>query len=260
MVAVNAQSLGSESGEVARVSMDGLTRNDRLPGLSNCHHDLTILPDGRIACLSWNQAAGNQASDLIESDDAGNITQIATLDANIYAGGSAGPIGGAGYHANSLHYHQADDTYTFGDRNPSAFVKLSRTGEPLWQLGGSCADARAPECVPGDWQVNHGHDLLDDGTFLIFNNGQSGASAALFFQLSEEGTFTATQTGSYSPGAASSVLGDVQRLPNGNTLVSFSTDSRMDEIDAGGALVQTITGLSGYAEWRETLYGRPPRF
>ncbi len=263
MVGVNAQSIASDSGEVARVSMDGLTRHGKIPGLSNCHHDLTILPDGRVACLSWSQSSGEQASDLLESDYLGEVTNIATLDSNVYAGNSEapnGPIGGATYHANSIHYHQADDTYTFGDRNPNVYLKISRAGEPLWQFGGSCAGAKARQCITGDWQVNHGHDLLDDGTFLLFNNGQSGASQALFYQLSEGETFVATRTGAYSPGTSSIVLGDVQRLPNGNTLVSFSTASKMDEIDADGTLVQSMTGLSGYAEWRETLYGAPPRF
>jgi hypothetical protein len=94
----------------------------------------------------------------------------------------------------------------------------------------------------------------------LFNNGQSGGSAALVYQLTESGTFTATQTGRYSPGATSGVLGDVQRLPNGNTLVTFSTASRIDEIEPEGSLVQSISGPGGYAEWRETLYGPPPRW
>ena len=259
MVNLNVGNMMLDGGEVARVSMDGLTRDSKIPGLSNCHHDLTVLPDGRVACLSWAQQPGDQPSDLLEGDYQGNITKIVTLDSNVYAGG-AGPSGDASYHANSIHYHPSDDTYTFGDRNTSVYLKLSHAGVPLWQFGGSCADAKAAKCVAAEWNVNHGHDLLDDGTFLLFNNGQSGASAALFYQLTESGTFTATETGKYSPGATSGVLGDVQRLPNGNTLVAFSTASRIDEIEPAGSLVQSISGPGGYAEWRETLYGPPPRW
>jgi hypothetical protein len=259
MLELNVDNMAKDGGEVRRVSMDGLATNANIPGLANCHHDFTLLPDGRIACLSWIQQSGDQPSDLIESDENGNITKVVTLDSAIYAGGQ-GVGGGNSYHANAIHYHQADDSFTIGDRNPSAFIKLNHQGQVLWQFGGSCSGAPAPKCVAGDWKVNHGHDLLDDGTFLFFNNGQGSAATALFYRLTETGTFTAEKVGSYSPGTSSPVLGDVQRLPNGNTLVAFSSGGEIHEIDPSGALVQTIDGPGGYAEWRESLYGAPPRF
>jgi len=259
MVELNVDNRTKDGGEVRRVSMDGLTSTPNIPGLSNCHHDLTVLPNGKVACLSWIQQSGDQPSDLVESDELGNVTKIVSLDSTVYAGGQG--MGGTNtYHANSLHYHPGDDSYTFGDRNPSAYFKVSHQGQILWQLGGSCTNAPAPQCVPGDWKVNHGHDLLDDGTFLFFNNGQNGAATAVFYQITENGTFAAEKTGSYAPGQTSPVLGDVQRLPNGNTLVTFSSGGVLHEIDPSGALVQTISGPGGYAEWRETLYGPAARF
>lgn len=261
MVELNVDNMAKDGGELRRVSMDGITSSGSIPGMKNCHHDLTILPDGRAACMSWIQQSGDQPSDLLESDEKGNVKKIVTVDSKIYAGGS-GLGGGSGtFHANSIHYHQKDDSYTIGDRNPNLFVKVDHTGKLLWQFGGSCTNAPAgANCVSGTWKVNHGHDMMDDGTFLFFNNGQSGASTAFFYQLTETGTFAATMKGSYSPGTTSSVLGDVQRLPNGNTLVTFSTASVIHEIDKSNAVVQQISGPGGYAEWRETLYGPPPRF
>ena len=262
MIGVNVGNQMKDGGEVARVSMDGLTKASKIPGLSNCHHDLTVLPDGKIACMSWIAQSGDQPSDLIEADAQGNVTKVMTLDSNVYAGGS-GMGGGNTYHANAIHYMQSDNTYTIGDRNPNAFLKVSRAGAVLWQFGGSCTGAKAPKCVPGDWKVNHGHQLLDDGsgTFLFFNNGQSGASTAFEYKLTETGTFTATKSWSYSPGTSSNVLGDVQRLPGGNTLVSFSVAGVIHELDPSQALVQsTSASAGGYVEWRETLYGPPPRF
>jgi len=262
MIGVNVGNQMKDGGEVARVSMDGLTKASKIPGLSNCHHDLTVLPDGKIACMSWIAQSGDQPSDLIEADAQGNVTKVMTLDSNVYAGGS-GMGGGNSYHANAIHYMQSDNTYTIGDRNPNAFLKVSRAGAVLWQFGGSCTGAKAPKCVAGDWKVNHGHQLLDDGsgTFLFFNNGQSGASTAFEYKLTETGTFTATKSWSYSPGTSSNVLGDVQRLPGGNTLVSFSVAGVIHELDPSRALVQsTSASAGGYVEWRETLYGPPPRF
>lgn len=263
MVELNVDNQAKDGGELRRISMDGLQTTGKIPGMSNCHHDVTILPDGRAACMSWIQQPGDQPSDLLETDYMGTVKKIVTVDSKIYQGGAGLTGGSASFHANSIHYHMADDSYTVGDRNPNLFVKLSHTGQVLWQFGGSCSSAPAPKCVAGTWKVNHGHDMLDDGTFLFFNNGASGASTAFFYKLTETGAFTATPADppSYSPGTTSSVLGDVQRLPNGNTLVTFSTASVIHEIDPTAKnLVQTISGPGGYAEWRETLYGAPPRF
>jgi hypothetical protein len=58
-------------------------------------------------------------------------------------------------------------------------------------------------------------------------------------------------------------MGDVQRLPNGNTIVAYSTQGVLHEVDANMALVQELSwplGASfGYIEKRATLYGPPPR-
>jgi hypothetical protein len=101
--------------------------------------------------------------------------------------------------------------------------------------------------------------MLPDGTFLLFNNGTSGASAVMEYKITETGTFAATKSWEYKPGTASNVLGDVQRLPNGNTLVAFSTASIIHEIDPQRMLIQSFNGAGGYAEWRATLYGPPTR-
>jgi hypothetical protein len=173
--------------------------------------------------------------------------------------------GGAGtYHCNSILYHPSDDSYTIGDRNPNLYVKVKHDGTPVWQIGGSCTNAKAPKCAAGTWSVNHGHDLdATSGDLLIFNNGRSGAAHLLEFQIVETASsITATSVKDYSPGATSNVLGDVQRLPNGNTLVTFSTGGQIVEVDPSWGTVQTIkagSGAFGYSEWRPTMYGPPER-
>jgi len=262
MLTLNVTNGQNNGGAVDRVSMDGLTRNTKIPNLSNCHHDLTVNTDNKVVCPSWVMQSGDQPSNLIESDAEGNVTTIVRLDGMVYAGGPSAIGGGsASFHANAVHYHPSDDTYTVSDRNPSMVVKVNRQGQALWQVGGSCTNAPADGCVGASWRVNHGHDLLEDGSLLIFNNGQSGASAALNYSLNTQGTFTATQDWSYNPGTTSNVLGDVQWLPEGNVLVTFSTAGLIQEIDASRAIVQSINvGTVGYSDWRPTLYGPPARY
>ena len=171
-------------------------------------------------------------------------------------------MGGAAnsYHCNYVVYHKSDDSYTIADRNPNLVVKVTRSGNPVWQIGGDCSAAPAPKCAPGTWQVNHGHDFDPNGNMLLFNNGQSGASHVFEFQITDSGSFGITTVKDFTSGNYSSnSMGDVQRLPNGNTLITYSRAGVIMEVDPSWATVQTINGEFGYADWRETLYGPPPR-
>jgi hypothetical protein len=250
MVALNGG--GVESGEMRRVSMDGTEVERDVPGLSGAHHDFTVLPGGIVAALYWKSTVNmDSPSELVERSRDGTVVTVARLDSHLYESD--------GFHANSLLYHRADDSYTFGDRNASAYLKITRKGDPLWQFGGDCSGAPAPKCVGGDWSMNHGHHLLDNGHIVFFSNAES---TTYEYGLDESATaLTATRLWSYAtPGAASFVLGDVQRLPNGNTLVIYSVGGIIEEVSPTGDLVQTLRADTfGYANFRETLYGPPLR-
>jgi hypothetical protein len=181
----------------------------------------------------------------------------------------AGPsaFGGSqkSYHANSVTHDPSDGSFTIGDRNPSLFVKVSNAGSVAWQFGGSCTNAPAPLCVPGAWQINHGHQLLHDGTFLFFNNtgmGKTTPSSFMEFKLDTSASMSGAPVTQWTGKASehSDTLGDVQRLPNGNTLVTFSNNGTIYELDPASNVVQTLKAASfGYSEWRPTLYGPPTR-
>lgn len=240
-------------GEVRRVSMDGLDTANNVSGLSNTHHDITVLPGGIVTALSWSKM--DNPSDVLERSPDGTVRTLLTLNSKYYQAQQ--------WHANAIHYFAADDSYTVSDRYANLFLKIKRTGELVWQFGGSCSSAPAPKCVSGSWSVNHGHHLLTDGTFLFFNNGSmGGGSTAYDYALTESGSsFTAKEIWSYSAsGVGSSTLGDTQRLPNGNTLITFSNQGVIHEIDSSRNLVQTFSlGTLGYADFRESLYGEPTR-
>jgi len=57
------------------------------------------------------------------------------------------------------------------------------------------------------------------------------------------------------------IMGDVQRLSNGNTIVAFSTKGIIVEVDASGTVLQTLRTQAnfGYIHKRATLYGPSPR-
>jgi hypothetical protein len=216
-------------------------------GFINAHHDFTVLPDGVVAAIAYQ----NGCDGIIARDAGGTFSNIVDNLNTMYQ-----PAGEC--HANSIHYHPADDTLTVSDRFGNLYVKFTRSGELLWQFGGSNPIG---DHYAGSWDVNHGHHMLANGNILFFNNGNMGAqeSPVREFSLSTSG-FTAAPAWDYVSDEASATLGDVQRLPNGNTLVTYSNAGVIQEVNASGQLVQSFSTSSlGYTDFRETLYGPPPR-
>jgi hypothetical protein len=83
--------------------------------------------------------------------------------------------------------------------------------------------------------------------------GEAGSSAAIEYSLPD-----GNELFRYDPGIFSVWYGDVQRLPRGNTLVTFSMAGEIHEVDSRGNLVMEVRGdIFGYSEWRSTLYGPP---
>ena len=244
----------NEMGELRYVSMDGQQMFPNLPGFEFAHHDFTVMPGGKVAALVWSTPDNDPPSDLVIRTPDGQVTTAFTIGSNLYLSDI--------FHANAIHYHLSDDSFTIADRNPNLVVKVSATGVPRWQLGGVCDNApTGNHCSPQSWLVNHGHHLLDDGTLLVFNNTDGyGDAHVLEFQLADAtSALSATLIRDYAGTAASATLGDVQRLPGGNTLVTYSNDGTIVELDADWNEVQTFSVRAGYSNWRPTLYGPPLR-
>jgi hypothetical protein len=264
LLALNVMNTG---GEMRYVSMDGMTTQNNVSGLSKAHHDFAVRKGGVIATMVWSASGTDPESDLVERSASGTVSTVFHIGSNLYKGGQSVLSSSAtnSYHCNSLLYHEADDSYTIGDRNPNLYVKVTHAGSLVWQFGGNCSGAPAPKCAAGNWNSNHGHQLLTSGNFLFFSNAMFKSSDPSYFYeytLNTSGTFTATQVRAYksSNNSHSESLGDVQRLPNGNTLVAFSNNGLIQELDASSNVVQSLSaGAFGYVEWRATLYGPPER-
>jgi hypothetical protein len=240
MLAVNGTQ--GAVGRVRRTSMDGTEVLDPVAELKDAHHDLTVLPGGIVATLLWSGDT-SAASDLVERSPDGTIKIIARIGDGILPRSMS-------YHANSVSYRPVDDTYTVGDLNAAGYVKLTRGGSRLWRF------------LSIDLLGNHGHHLLADS--LVVFKARMSPSLVHEYRLTESsGSVSATLIWSYDPGSSlqTVILGDVQRLPNGNTLIVYSQANEMREVSPTGALVETIRSSSqfGYADFRQTLYGPPLR-
>lgn len=249
MISVNVT---GGAGRVSRVSMDGLDFERDIEGFEEGHHDLAALPGGVMTAIAY---IGN-CSGLIERSPDGE-TRIVVRDVSKLYEPGRGLFGAEGEcHPNSILYHPSENTYTLSDRNSSTFVKLTRGGELVWQFGGTNPRGNHFEA---SWSINHGHHVLENGNFLLFSNGTGATSTVLEYEL-DETTWEATKVWEYQNGLGSFALGDVQRLPRGNTLITYSNAGVIFEVGPNGESVKEFTTDSlGYAMHRKSLYGPPPK-
>lgn len=229
----------TQGGQVFKVSMDGLTTQE-IAGLEAAHHDFTVLPEGGIATML--NGSNDTPDSFVEVKADGSIETVVADLATLYEPPSS-------FHPNAVHYYPDDDSYTLSDLTLSGFVKFTRSGELVWQLGGPNAQGDSFELVGIEpWVNSHGHHMTADGHSLFFNNlltSQGGPSRALEVSL-DETNWTATKTWEYQDDLlASYQLGDVERLPNGNVLVTYSMEGVIQEVTPGGDVVQSFDTAPG---------------
>ncbi len=244
----------SQGANVHRVSLDGLVDEDLSAAFEGQNHHFTVLPDETVAFFAYGD---NGCDDIKERAPDGTVrTLINARDAH----GAAGNC-----HLNFIEYSPEDDTLIFSDLDHDNITKITREGDVVWVLGGTTSDFTG---MGSSWSRQHGIDVLGVDRLVIFNNGglggQGDGSLALELDL-DLTAMTASVAWQYAanPGIENEVMGDVQRLANGNTVISYSTQGVLHEVDPMGNLLRELTwdlgGAFGYVVQRPTLYGPPPR-
>ena len=220
-------------GKVERVSMDGLSSEPI--SVPSGHHDMTTSPDNGILLLV---GGGGDGCSQVEKMSADGSTSIVYDLRDAF--GDAFQTGNDPCHCNSIHYNTGDDSISVSCLNQNAFVKISAAGELIWVLGGNGTQSQFTGDV--QWSRQHGHQMLSPTKILFFNNngldgGQNVPSLIVELELDLD-AMTATRGWTYEGGESSMTLGDVARLPNGNTLVTYCNAGVWHEVDADRNLVQ----------------------
>jgi len=251
--------------KVHRVSMDGMTDEDLSSQMSELSHQLTVLPDETVAFYA-SDGGTDGCSDIKERAPDGTVRTIVNSQKAL---GTTGQC-----HVNDIQYSKEDDTLVFSDHIHCAVAKIRRTdGSVVWILNG------ATKTFTGDsWLGSeHGIQILGLDDFLIFNNnsrsivgttipqsmGTGDGSGALEIKLDLTAK-TVTKIWSYKASGTAyqtDVMGDLQRLANGNLVIAFGGKGIIQEIKPDGTVLQEMrtTTNFGYIQKRATLYGPPPR-
>lgn len=238
----------ADNSEIVRVSLDGLSETSLLVPL--LAHDFVELPDGTITAMVTEYRDGAdgepiRGDSLVEIAPDGTQTKVwdswMCFDPEV----EVVPETETGWtFGNALDYLD-EDTYAMSFRNFSTITKIDRTtGECFWSVG----DIGAMVEPEGEIFLHeHQFEFVDADTLLVFDNfgGQNG-SRAVEYDITETSA-QAVWTYSSDPEIDTFVLGDVDRLDNGDTLVDFAVGGQVDRVDPAGNLLWRINSPLGYA-------------
>jgi hypothetical protein len=226
---------GLNGAPVQRVTMDTLEPQTYSSTVAS--HDIAAVSGSTMAYLDYGES---DCDSIFEIDPSGTTKEVFE---------SQGVVSGSGCHGNAVRYSQKENLYTFSDVNTDVYV-IDRSGKLQWKLSERVSGGN------GSWGgTNHGHQLLDT-SILVFANRGGGNNASTAIEYTLQGELIKE----FTSGGYTANLGDVQRLPGGNTLITYSNGHLIQEVDPQGNVVLEINGGSssfGYAEWRESLYGPP---
>ncbi|HXU65473.1 MAG TPA: aryl-sulfate sulfotransferase [Polyangia bacterium] len=251
--------------KVHRVSMDGMTDEDLSSQMAELSHQLTVMPDESVLFYAADNGTEG-CSDIKQRTPDGAVRTIVNSQAAL---GTTGQC-----HVNNIQYSPTDDTLVFSDHIHCAVAKVKRTdGSVVWILNGET------KTFTGDGWLGseHGIQILGLDDFLIFNNnsrsiagttipesmGTGDGSGALEIKLDLTAK-TVTKIWSYKAMGTTyqtDVMGDLQRMANGNIVIAFGGKGVIQEIKPDGTVLQEMrtTTNFGYIQKRATLYGPPPR-
>jgi len=143
-------------------------------------------------------------------------------------------------HANSVYPDPNENAFVLSLRNLDRVVKINReTGDIIWQLGEGLDFA----LQGGEWFTRqHDAKILPNGNVLVFDNHGFGSlplwSRALEIAINES-DYTAEIIWEHQV-SPSPVLGTVERMENGNTLISNGVGGNIIETDPDSERVWSV--------------------
>jgi outer membrane protein assembly factor BamB len=144
-------------------------------------------------------------------------------------------------HPNSLDF-DSDGNIVVSWRSLGAVTKLdANTGEVLWQLGGTKSDFTIDDDPLNGFSGQHFARMLPAEHILIYDNGTGhdpNVSRPVEYALDTENE-TATMVWDYidPEKTYTTYMGSAQRLPDGNTLVGYSTAAIITLVDPNGTVL-----------------------
>ena len=226
--------LPAEDSKIVRVSWEGTETS--VIDVPNLTHDFVELPDGTIVSLAAESRDGVEGNKLIAIAEDGTTTDVwSAWDCfDPVAHPSTDPVRDDWTHANALDYDPVRDAFYVSLRNLGTIAHVDRTtGQCDWAFGGSGGDV---DVTGATFVHQHQFHRIDGGLLVFDNDGATGfQSRVVEFSFDDQAKTASLIREIYAdPTLYSFILGDVQRLDDGDTHVVWSTAGIVDRYGADG--------------------------
>jgi len=225
------------------------------------HHDFTVLPSGNVLTLTHDFTEPTESFDnalkapveedfLIELDikTGEPVRRISLVDAVLrspwrHTFGKGTAHAGAGIrgdilHTNAVRYLDASKAAAIPDAEPGDVLVSMRNLHALGVL--NLDEERFTNIIWGPWRMQHDPSVLANGNILLFDNRgapeAAGTSRVLEFDP-ETGAVVWQYQGTTEAPLETLIHGAVERLDNGNTLITESDAGRLVEVTREGEIV-----------------------
>ncbi len=226
---------------VWRMQLDGELIHEYLtPGL---HHSFTELPDGRVVWLALENTYTNEILRVV--DDAGQVDDLWNCQEQ-FVGRSelSGLFLQCG--TNGLYYSEPRDTFLVSSWALDTVIEVEHaTGNTVRYFGQADGawDFDPPESE-FDWQ--HGPIYTDDGNLMVSSKRYDAEAAryetVVYEYEVDEAEEALREVWSFGKGEGiyGMYMGEVHRLPGGNTLHNYGEESRLREVTPAGEIVWEV--------------------
>jgi hypothetical protein len=235
---VSASNMGEP---LRRVGIDGSEPETYDDAIGS--HDIQPVEGDKMVFIEYGETDCDSAFEINKSGEMKEVLELEEFT----------PKGAC--HANGIGYNKSKKAYSMSSLDTDVF---------MWPDGevGTVANTTRLTTTAGaisTWGgIQHGVHLLNTNHLLIFANkegGSMGPSTVIEYALD-----SGDEVWRYEGDEYTANLGDVQRLPSGNTLVTYSNAGLIHEVTPDKRKVLEVTGQKnlGYATWRASLYGESP--
>lgn len=189
------------------------------------HHDLQVLPNGRIWALDRERREGMLEDFVTMLDARGRVVRRISLLRAFERSRFSRLLGrmeetGDVFHTNTLEVLDTGNVLLSVLKLDALAILDPGREEIVWAATGS-------------WRRQHQPTLLDGGGILLFDNLGLGNGRSRVMEIDPRTLGVKWQYG----GFFSKTLGSCQRLPNGNTLITESENGRALEVTRDGRIV-----------------------
>lgn len=255
---------------------DGAVRVSRFDGAAGIelpdllgHHDLTPLPDGKLAVLSadvrawdaWPEVVGDS---IVELDPSGQTRVVWSSWDDLTPvpdpswKNTDTPLGADWTHANGLAYAPLTDEYAVSLYGPCVVLGIGRaSGELRWSLG---RDGTLPFTNDRGFCPQHAPAFDGDGLWVFDNgrgqDGQAAVSRIVHYRLDLQAPGATLDFSWVDPDGTWStpILGDVMPLPDGGVASFWGATGRVLVLSPEGEPRWQLEASKGTALGRGAVF------